>query len=600
MIARKNQWLRIRKKNKQLPPFFPKRLTYLPIGLTFCVGVGLSIAVSHLVCKWENYHHAVQFQEQADNLATTLQRQIDEYSYITLSVGAFYNASEEVNQQSYQEFTEPFLSRYPGVLALGWSKHVPASERKAYEAKMAAGGLLDIQIHEFESTGEKVTAGQRQKYFPITFSTHQHLVGFDFASHPVGQNLIEEAINTGELAASSRFTPIKHHHKTNSESVAIVKAIYHEGQPHDTVQARRQSFKGVIISAFSVDKILEKSLAGINADHLDFYLNDESASGQKRLLAIYQSSTKQLVTDANQEKLAQRLAAQELCPNRHTCTHPITVADREWSLLILPTPEYSGWEIHATTVVTLLSGLVLTSILLIYLWRSLHYTEEIESERQKSERLLLNILPEPIAVRLKQKQQTIADSFAEVTVLFADIVGFTKLSQRIPPEKLVKLLNEIFCKFDELTERHSLEKIKTIGDAYMVAGGLPTRRRDHAEAVAEMALAMQEEVVKFSAKYGETLKIRIGINSGPVVAGVIGSKKFIYDLWGDAVNTASRMESHGIAGSIQVTADTYKILHDKYLWEERGLIEIKGKGKMTTYLLLGKKLDKVKSPSLIP
>ncbi|MGB7444819.1 MAG: adenylate/guanylate cyclase domain-containing protein [Coleofasciculaceae cyanobacterium] len=598
MIARKNQWLKNKKEKKQLLPIFPKRLTYLPIGLTLLLGVGLSAAVSTLVCKWENYHHAVKFQEQADNLATTLQRQIDEYSYITLSVGAFYNASKEVTQESYQEFTEPFLSRYPGVLALGWSKHVPASERKAYEATMAAGGLLNIQVHEFEATGKKVRAGQRQKYFPITFSTHQHLVGFDLASHPVGQGLIEKAIDTGDLAASSRFTPIKHHHKTDSESVAIVKAIYHEGQTHDKVQARRQSYKGVIISAFSVDKILEKSLAGVNADHVDFYLHDESASQEKRLLAIYQSSTQQVVTHANQEKLAQRLAVQELCPNRQTCTHPIKVADREWSLLILPTSEYSGWEIHATTVVTLLSGLTLTGILLIYLWKSLHYTEEIEVERQKSERLLLNILPEPIAVRLKQKHQTIADSFAEVTVLFADIVGFTKLSQRVPPEKLVNLLNEIFCKFDELTERHGLEKIKTIGDAYMVAGGLPKHRTDHAEAIAEMALAMQEEVAKFSAKYGETLKIRIGINSGPVVAGVIGSKKFIYDLWGDAVNTASRMESHGIAGSIQVTADTYKILQDKYLLEERGIIEIKGKGKMTTYLLLGKKLKEVTLESI--
>ncbi|MGB7444818.1 MAG: adenylate/guanylate cyclase domain-containing protein [Coleofasciculaceae cyanobacterium] len=219
--------------------------------------------------------------------------------------------------------------------------------------------------------------------------------------------------------------------------------------------------------------------------------------------------------------------------------------------------------------------------------------EILRQEQAKSEELLLNILPQPIAERLKQKQSCIADGFKEVTILFADIVGFTQLSARVSPEKLVNLLNEIFSTFDELTERHNLEKIKTIGDAYMVASGLPNPCANHAEAIAEMALDMQEEVTKFSSKYGEDLKIRIGINTGPVVAGVIGTKKFIYDLWGDAVNIASRMESHGVAGGIQVSADTYKLLKDDYLFQERGVISIKGKGEMSTYLLISHKTEKL-------
>lgn len=219
--------------------------------------------------------------------------------------------------------------------------------------------------------------------------------------------------------------------------------------------------------------------------------------------------------------------------------------------------------------------------------------EILREEQKKSEKLLLNILPQPIAERLKQKQSCIADGFKEVTILFADIVGFTQLSARVSPEKLVNLLNEIFSKFDELTERHNLEKIKTIGDAYMVASGLPNPCANHAAAIAEMALDMQEEVTKFSNKYGEDLKIRIGINTGPVVAGVIGTKKFIYDLWGDAVNIASRMESHGVAGSIQVSAETYKLLQDNYLFQERGVISIKGKGEMSTYLLISRKTEQL-------
>ncbi|MEG4529095.1 adenylate/guanylate cyclase domain-containing protein [Microcoleus sp. D2_18a_D3] len=211
-------------------------------------------------------------------------------------------------------------------------------------------------------------------------------------------------------------------------------------------------------------------------------------------------------------------------------------------------------------------------------------------QQEQSERLLLNILPEEIANRLKRGDSTIADTFAEVTVLFADIVGFTQLSSRVSPTQLVALLNDIFSTFDNLAERHGLEKIKTIGDAYMVVGGLPIPRPDHAEAIAEMALDMQEAITDFSNIHNQDFSIRIGINTGPVVAGVIGIKKFIYDLWGDTVNTASRMESHGFPGCIQVTETTYQQLREKYPFENRGAIEVKGKGEMTTYLLQCRKL----------
>lgn len=221
------------------------------------------------------------------------------------------------------------------------------------------------------------------------------------------------------------------------------------------------------------------------------------------------------------------------------------------------------------------------------------YLEKLAVEQEKSERLLLNILPKPIAERLKQKQDTIADSFAEVTVLFADIVNFTKFAGYFPPKEMVNLLNDIFSVFDHLADLHGLEKIKTIGDAYMLVGGLPTPRPDHAEAVAEIALDMQEAIAQFRVEKGEFFRMRIGINTGPVIAGVIGTKKFSYDLWGDTVNTASRMESHGISGCIQVSESTYQLLQNKYLFEERGMISIKGKGQMNTYLLNGRKVCNV-------
>jgi class 3 adenylate cyclase len=212
------------------------------------------------------------------------------------------------------------------------------------------------------------------------------------------------------------------------------------------------------------------------------------------------------------------------------------------------------------------------------------HLRQIEEERTRSDRLLLNILPRPIADRLKSGEEHIVNSFDEVTVMFADLVGFTALSTQIPPTKLVRLLDQIFSVFDEIADRHGLEKIKTIGDNYMAAAGLPFPHHDHASAAAHMALDMHEAIEKFRPSQS-VLKLRIGICTGPVIAGVIGQNKFIYDLWGDTVNTASRMESHGVPGRTQVAETTYELLRDRFRFEERGAIEVKGKGSMKTYFL---------------
>ncbi|MFP4220627.1 MAG: adenylate/guanylate cyclase domain-containing protein [Phormidium sp.] len=213
--------------------------------------------------------------------------------------------------------------------------------------------------------------------------------------------------------------------------------------------------------------------------------------------------------------------------------------------------------------------------------------EALKAEKQKSEHLLLNILPQAIVDRLKQLESAIADRFDDTTVMFADIVGFTALSSQISPIEVVDILNQIFSVFDRLADKHGLEKIKTIGDAYMVAGGLPIPRSDSPKAVANMALDMLEAMADFQPAGNSPLEIRIGVNTGPVVAGVIGIKKFIYDLWGDTVNVASRMESTGLPGRIHVSETTYLRLQNHFEFEERGLIPIKGKGTMKTYWLLG-------------
>ena len=217
------------------------------------------------------------------------------------------------------------------------------------------------------------------------------------------------------------------------------------------------------------------------------------------------------------------------------------------------------------------------------------FARQREDAQQKADELLLNILPPEIAELLKADSRQIAEQFDEASILFADVVDFTSLSARLSPSEVVSLLDGLFTDFDGLVDRYDLEKIKTIGDAYMVASGVPRRRSDHAHVLASMALEMRELVASRSHDDGRALELRIGINSGPVVAGVIGRRKFTYDLWGDAVNTASRMESQGTPGQVQIAEATYELVKDDFVCEPRGLVEVKGKGAIRTWYLVDPK-----------
>jgi guanylate cyclase len=213
----------------------------------------------------------------------------------------------------------------------------------------------------------------------------------------------------------------------------------------------------------------------------------------------------------------------------------------------------------------------------------------LRGEQAKSENLLLNILPKEIAGILKNESRTIADHYTEASILFADMVGFTPLSARLAPVEMVELLNEAFSYFDSLVDKYDVEKIRTIGDSYMVASGVPRRRADHAQALVCMALEMRNFVNTHTFRNGQQVSFRIGINSGPVIGGVIGKRKFVYDVWGDAVNIASRMESHGMGGTIQITKATYDLIKDDFVCEPRGTVDVKGKGEMEVWLVIGLK-----------
>ncbi len=211
--------------------------------------------------------------------------------------------------------------------------------------------------------------------------------------------------------------------------------------------------------------------------------------------------------------------------------------------------------------------------------------------QQKSETLLLNILPKEIAAILKNESRTIADHYEEASVLFADMVGFTPLSAQLPPVEMVELLNEVFSFFDSLLDKYGVEKIRTIGDSYMVASGVPRGRPDHAQALARMALDMRDYISTHTFRNGQRVSFRIGINSGSMIAGVIGRRKFVYDVWGDAVNIASRMESHGLGDAVQITQTTYELIKDEFVCEPRGTVNVKGKGEMEVWLVISAKQD---------
>ncbi|MCB1323760.1 MAG: adenylate/guanylate cyclase domain-containing protein [Leptospiraceae bacterium] len=253
----------------------------------------------------------------------------------------------------------------------------------------------------------------------------------------------------------------------------------------------------------------------------------------------------------------------------------VVEASRDWlGVQVLPEPLLNilSWAMPANVAIFMLAFM--------------YYGQAIlRRAEDRTEALLRNILPEPIMQRLKQGEAVIADSFSSVTVLFADIVGFTELAGRTPPEKLVQILNAIFSRFDDLVEDRGLEKIKTIGDAYMVVGGLPVRSDDHVALVCRLGLEMLSEIKRIEAARTLGLNIRIGIHTGPVAAGVIGRKKFSYDLWGDTVNVASRMESQGIPGEIQVTESVHAEVHGGFELEPRGSLQVKGKGPLSVYLL---------------
>lgn len=621
---------------KKLPLPWSRR--YIPVWLTLTLGVGLSVLTFVLVWDWEDRRRDYEMHRRIDDISIALERQLNSDLDTVLALSDYMKAFSVVERSSFARFVARPLEVHPSLQLLAWVPRVGRDARLDYEAKAKTETDPSFEITERGPQGELRRAGQRSEYFPAYYveptTGNEKALGFDLASQPDIRAALSRSRDTGEMIVTDYFGLIED--RPLEPGLLAIVPIYQNGTGPTTLESRRQLLQGFVMGIFRGKDIFQASLKGRNTDYLKIYLTSEvgerpqashssqpkgdpvlqnwAANGQIHQFGmVFESANQQVFPiSGNVEQQAKANCPIEENPGpEHTaCRRQLKISGREWFLYVAATPEIRKTRKHWRSWGTLTMGMLWTLLPVTYMLTALSRTAQIEklardrarqaeelqdaylqleAEQAKSEQLLLNVLPAAIALRLKDNEQNIAESFGEVTVMFADIVGFTELSSRISATGVVKVLNDIFSAFDHLADRHGLEKIKTIGDAYMVVGGLPTARADHAEAIAAMAIDMLLEIRRLSLAHGEPFSIRIGINTGPVVAGVIGLKKFIYDLWGDTVNIASRMESHGITGTIQVTAETYEILKDKYNFQKRGAIQIKGKGYMTTYLLTGRK-----------
>ncbi|MEG3844951.1 adenylate/guanylate cyclase domain-containing protein [Microcoleus sp. herbarium14] len=621
---------------KKLPVSWSR---YIPAGLTLALGVGLSALAFALVWDWENKRRDYEMNRRIDDISIGIERQINSDLDAVLALSDYMKAFSAVERSSFARFVGRPLSVHPSLQLLAWAPRIPNSERRNYEAKARTETDASFEITERGPRGELRKAGERSEYFPAFYveptAGNETALGFDLTSHPETRAALDRSRDTGEMIVTN-YAGLA---GGNSElGLLAIVPIYQNNTKPTTLESRRQLLQGFILGVFRGKDIFQTSLKGRNTDYLTIYLASSVPDKPEAPPLLPQTADPVLKNFAVQSPIEQfallfQTASEEVLPGSalasgylrsncpildnpgpeyKACQRLLKISGRQWSLYVSAAPEIRRTRKHWRSWGTLTMGMLWTLIPVTYMLTALSRTAQIEKlagerirqaeqlqaaylqlelEQVKSEQLLLNVLPAAIVLRLKDNEHNIAESFGEVTVMFADIVGFTELSSRISATAVVKVLNDIFSAFDHLADRHGLEKIKTIGDAYMVVGGLPTPRTDHAEAVANMAIDMLHEIRLLSLDHSEPFSIRIGISTGPVVAGVIGLKKFIYDLWGDTVNIASRMESHGITGCIQVTAETYDILKDKYTFQRRGAIQIKGKGYMITYLLTGKKDD---------
>ncbi len=355
----------------------PRKRRYTPVWLSLGVGTFLSLVAFLIVGNWEKANRKTDFQNQTDKLTSALQQSINSHLDLLKATGQLYAVSHRVERQEFKIFVRDFLAKYPSIHGFNWTRRVSAQERQAFEQAVRAEGYSTFQITEQKAPGKMVRAGKRPEYFPITYvegkQRERGALGYNLASEPMRRWALEKARDTGAVSTTGQLKIIT----TNQLGFLAFQPVYRKNSSTDSLQARRQNFQGVTTSVFQISDLVKTAIRGLELDNIEFYLVDNSATGKDRFLSFYQSSTKQVIVDPRREPPVQ-IGAESLCSNRAFCTRILKVADRQWSLLVLPDPGYMSVQVYQRAWATLVFGLLLTTLVSGCLLKSLHHTAYVE------------------------------------------------------------------------------------------------------------------------------------------------------------------------------------------------------------------------------
>jgi class 3 adenylate cyclase/CHASE1-domain containing sensor protein len=520
----------------------------------------ISILLYTTIKKREDQVHYYIFESQSKEIVASIQKEITIDLEKILSLKALFDVSYPVSKNQFNVFTNHLLLKNGSIQALSWIPRVTYEEKDRFEQTIRDQTITDFIIKE-KSGGKFLPVKRRTEYYPVYFieplSGNEIAFGFDLASNPFRFHAMKKADSTGEMAVTEPIELVQD--QSHGKGVLVFYPFKKE-----------EKLLGFFSGVFRINDLIMKSS--------EYFVN------KKFNLSIQDLSSKSVMGNLITQNVVRKIGNTDTKKNprstKLTYKQVIDIADRKWLLEITPNDEYINLRSNADWLVLLLC--IGISIGLCY-----HLYQYC-----KSENLLLNILPAEIARELKENGKAEARSYDKVSILFTDFTDFTKTTAKLSPRELVTEINACFGAFDAIITKYGLEKIKTIGDAYMAVGGLPIQRVDSVKNVVLACLEMQNFIgirKKINSGKGKPVfEMRAGIHTGPVVAGIVGVKKFQYDIWGDAVNTASRMESRGKIGHVNISQATYEILKDDpcFHFEYRGKVQAKGKGKIDMWFVL--------------
>ena len=510
--------------------------------------------------KEEQVHFSI-FDSQSKEIIAAIQKEISLDLEKIVSLNALYSVAYPISRENFRSFTRHLIFSNASIQALSWVPKTTYQEKELLETKTRDIGFLEFRITE-KSGDKMVPVAKRPEYYPVYYieplAGNEIAFGFDLASNLIRLKAMEKANVTNQMVATARINLVQ---ERSSEKGIL--AIYPFKQKGELI--------GYLTGVFRIHDLLTRATGDLPGNNFNIVAYDISAEKGEQLLAHLSADDKSPVNDNHAFAVPEGMHFQQT----------IKMADREWLIEITPTQNYLNLRSNTYWLILLLC--IAISIGLCY-----HLLQYF-----KSENLLLNILPAEIAHELKTHGKSDARYFESATILFSDFTDFTEASAKLTAEELVEEINQCFIGFDAIIEKFKIEKIKTIGDAYMAAGGLPLPGKNSVRNTVLAAIEMQTFMIRRKAQNKAAnrtfFEMRVGVHTGSVVAGIVGVKKFQYDIWGDTVNTASRIENLGETGKVNISQATYELIKDDaaFTFEPRGKIEVKGKGEIEMWFVEG-------------